>query len=268
MGEGVGEDVPLALASGRRYAREIGMGILAGALNQGGEWAETRWSVVSSLGRRDDPDWNASWVYLVETYRPAMERYVRTVLSRARGRPASIEEAEELVQGFLAVCVEKEWLAQATATRGRFRAYVRTLLQRYVYKRLRHAGARKRRPPDGMTTYGLFEHDAVHHATPEEDAELAEFDRGWVSVAVDRALQRLALDHVRYQVIIADLLSTDGEGSPDIGELVGAEPKQLAVLRHRARKRFRALFEEELRATVGDRAAFEEEWRALQPYLP
>ena len=48
---------------------------------------------------------------------------------------------------------------------------------------------------------------------------------------VREALQRLAREHVRYQVIIADLLATQGEGSPDIGELVApAAAEQLRAV--------------------------------------
>ena len=65
-----------------------------------------------------------------------------------------------------------------------------------------------------------------------------------------------------------DLIAGDGAESSELPERIGASSEQMPVLRHRARKRFRALFEVQLRATVDDEDAFIAEWRALQPYLP
>ena len=231
-------------------------------------WTRTRWSVIASLDQREDPSWQASWSYLVKTYRPVMVAYARRVLGRIRGRPASRDEAEDLVQAFLLDSVEKGWLGQADAKRGRFRTWVRTLLKRYACKDLRRQGAKKRRPPSDRRTFALQDHDHAETLTAEEQLEVHAFDEGWVKTAVNRSLQRLGEDHFRYQVILADLLATDGVGSPDIAELIEAQPHQMALLRFRARGRFRDLFEEELRATVEDEAAFLEEWKAVVPYLP
>jgi len=235
---------------------------------QASTWTQTRWSVIASLDRREDPTWQASWSYLVEAYRPVMVAYAQRILRRVRGNSAPPDEAEDLVQAFLLDCVEKGWLGQADARRGRFRTWVRTLLKRYTYKDLRHRGAKKRRPDPSRRTFELKEGDVVETVTPEERFEDRTFDEGWVKTAVDRSLQRLGEDHFRYQVVIADLLATDGAGSPDVSSLIQAKPHQMALLRFRARKRFREVFEEELRATVADEATFLEEWKALVPYLP
>ena len=40
------------------------------------------------------------------------------------------------------------------------------------------------------------------------------------------------------------------------------------VLKTRARKRFGKFFVEELAQTVGNQEAFDEEWRAIKPFLP
>ena len=61
---------------------------------------------------------------------------------------------------------------------------------------------------------------------------------------------------------------TDGAGSEDLAARIGVHPKQLPVIRHRARKRLSHLFADELRKTVGDEKAFQEEWRALVAYMP
>ena len=85
---------------------------------------------------------------------------------------------------------------------------------------------------------------------------------------MQRALAQLAVEHERYRVVLLDLINTDGQGSDDLAERVGLRHEQLAVLKHRARARFCKLFEAELADTVGDDEAFQQEWRAIRPYLP
>lgn len=231
-------------------------------------WARTRWSVVISLDQPDDPRWEASWAYLVDAYRHVMERYVARALARAGRRGAVSDEAADVVQDFLSDCIAKGWLSRARPDRGRFRAFVQTLLRRYTYSYLRHSGAKKRTPPDGTAVLPLLSEDAIEPCSPSDEQDLREFDEGWVRVAVDRALESLRAENARHATIVCDLIAGDGTESPDLPERIEARDEQMPVLRHRARKRFVALFESELQATVDDEDAFAEEWRALRPYLP
>jgi len=234
-----------------------------------GGWTSTIWSVVASLEHRTGGAWQSSWAYLAETYRPPMEAYVRRLLGRLQGRAGSAEEACEVVQAFLTTCVEKGWLAKADPAKGRFRAYLQTLLRRYVYGHVERERALKRSPGPGRRVVPLLEGDALEAELPAEEPEDVEaFDRGWVRIALDRARARLALKNERYLMVIDDLILTDGEGSEDLAARVALSPTQLPVLRHRARTQFAKLFQEELAATVVDEVAFRDEWRALQAYLP
>lgn len=243
------------------------MGILEPKPSRSDSWITTHWSVISRLNEPEDPEWQTSWTYLVETYRGLMERYAYRLLSRIRGEKASREEAEDVVESFLGTCFEKDWLTRADPTQGRFRAYVQTLLRRYVYGHVRRETAQKRQPKGGKPVLSIHDDEAVDEQEPEVQAENADFDRSWTQVALDRAIQRLGAENERYQVVILDLVSTHGEGSKDLGDRLGLRRAQVPVLRHRARKRFQSLFEEELALTVGDEEAFREEWRFLLPYI-
>jgi len=197
-----------------------------------------------------------------------MVRYVRRVLSRSRGRPVSPEEAQDVVQSFLVACLEHQWLTRADPHAGRFRAYLQVLLRRHAYRVIRHATAKRRQPGGGLEIFSIRDQDTLQSVAPEERSEFDEFSQSWVETAVERTLTRLAEEHDRYRIVIEDLIRTDGEGSADLAELVGLHPEQLPVLKHRSRKRFCRLFEDELADTVGNQEAFEEEWRAIQPFLP
>ena len=229
-------------------------------------WAMTRWSVISRLDlEQDTTAREQSWTDLIEAYRAPMEIYVRRLLGRTRGRTPSADEVSDVVQAFLVECIEKDWLSRADPERGRFRAFIQTLLKRFVFHQMRHDMAQKRQPKDKA----VVSLDVGFDPSGTDDAaDLEAFDRGWVEVAVQRALDRLREERERYAVVIEDLIRTDGEGSPDLPERVGVRPVQLPVLKHRARERFSKLFEEELASTVNDPQDFEDEWRSLAPFLP
>lgn len=244
------------------------MGILEREPPRQDGWAATRWSVVLGLGGRGERAWGDSWDYLARTYAVPMERYVAKALARARRSAAAAHEASDVVQAFLTTCVEKGWLSRADPLRGRFRAYVQVLLRRFTKDLFAREATQKRSPQPGRTTLCVHDLDLPDDSQDYDRSEGEDFSRSWVRIAVDRAMQRLGEEHERYRVVIADLIATDGNGSPDLAQRVGLEPEQLAVLRHRSRKRFGRLFEEELAQTVGSRADFEEEWRAIRPFLP
>jgi RNA polymerase sigma factor (sigma-70 family) len=228
-------------------------------------WNKTSWSMIGRLGEAKVPAQSPAWDWLVATYERPMCTYIRSVLGRVRGR-ASEDDVRDLYQAFLTACLEKGWLSKAAPERGMFRAYAKTLLKRFVYQHLRAQSAQRRRPGEGRETYPLLDSDA--DALPEDEDSSEAFDREWVKVALERALERLRKERERDYEVVHDLRLTDGAGSEDLAARIGVHPKQLPVIRHRARKRLSHLFADELRKTVGDEKAFQEEWRALVAYMP
>jgi RNA polymerase sigma-70 factor (ECF subfamily) len=229
---------------------------------------ETRWSVVRRLDAAADPRWQEAWAHLSTTYRPAMEAYVRRLLGRATGREDA-EEAADLVQGFLAACTEKSWLGRADPGRGPFRAFVQTLLRRFVFHRLDAARAQRRRPAAGkVVPLDDVAPDGLAGRADDDPAAARALEEGWVRAAVERALDRLRRGNDRYHAVIADLIANEGENGPEFALRLGLGAKDLTLLRHRARRRFVLLFEEELRTTVSNDDEFADEWRALAVHLP
>ena len=223
----------------------------------------TRRSLLPPPASSDDPRWAESWRYLFDVYRPAMERYVRSVLARSLGRAPEPGEPGDVVQDYFTHCLEKGWLSREAADVRCFRAFLQTQLRRFVYKHLDHKFAKKRNAP-GTSSHEALEGVKDLGADPAD----VELDRGWVQVAVDLSLEELRRGNRDYYEIIADLLRTAGEGSADLGERLGRSPQQVIHLRHRARKRFAALFHEHLRETVRDEEAFEDLCLRLEAFLP
>lgn len=223
----------------------------------------TRRSMLPGMGDRGTPRWEETWQYLFALYAPAMERYVRSLLSRALARSVTAEEARDVVAAYFAACLEKGWLEKDAEDIRCFRAYLQTQLRRFAYNHLEHQFAKKRYagPTAPLETLdGVAGRDAM--------PETADLDRSWVEIAVEQALAELRAGNEIYGEIIADLLRTDGEGSGDLAARLGKSDAQLVHLRHRARRRFAVLFHEQLRTTVRDDEAFEELCRDLAPYLP
>lgn len=230
--------------------------------------------------RRGSRDWEADWAHLLSRWTEPMRRQVRRVWARAPREVVAVHDPGDVVQAFLAACLEKGWLERVDPARGGVGAYLLTLVRRFALGVLRREGARRRRPAAGCVSIDLALGDApgagaapaapATAGAPEapDGAGLDAFYRGWVGVAVDRALGRLGRAHPRDREVIADLIATDGQQSPDLGARLGLAPGPLAVLKHRARRRFARLFEEELARAVPaaeDLAALR---RGLRGFLP
>ncbi len=222
----------------------------------------TRRSLLPPPQDRSDPRWAESWSHLFHTYAPAMERYVRRLLVAALG-PAAAEDAADVVQEFLAACLERGWLAREAAGIRCFRAYLQTALRRFALKHVERRRAAKRDPGAACAPAELA---AV--AGPGADPADADLDAGVLDVALGQALARLREGNAEYGEVIADLLRTSGSGSDDLPALLGRRPADLPVLRHRARRRFAALLADELRATVRDDDAYGALLARLEPLLP
>ncbi len=244
------------------------MGILDGARPPSAGWVVTRWTVIQGLARPASEDWDAAWAYLVRTYTEPMRRYVERLWTRAPRSVTVAHDPADVVQAFLAACVEKGWLSRADPLRGRFRSYLQVLLRRFAFGLIRQESARRRQPGPGRSLVEWPEGDLPDEAAPVEAQATDEFHRTWVRVALDRALDRLTRENARSAEVLRDLAATGGQGSPDIAGRLGVEPVQLALLRHRARKRFARLLERELARTVTSPEDLEAEWEAIRPYLP
>lgn len=222
----------------------------------------TRRSRLPPPADRSDLRWEESWKHLFGQYAPAMTRYVNAVLAQALGRAPRPGEADDIVQDYLARCLEKGWLSREAERIRCFRAYLQTQLRRFTYDHLDYTDRKKRHAP------GTVASDALNTVAGPGDDPAQDLDESWVEIAVAHALESLRGGNRTYALIIDDLLATEGETSPDLPERLGRTKREIAYLKHRARRRFAALLADELRATVRDDDAFAELVGRLAPFLP
>ena len=120
---------------------------------------------------------------LLARYLPAMRAHL--VLERRIREDA----ADDILQGFVSGDVlEKNLVARADRGRGKFRTFLLTALNHYVWHRARHERAAKRSPRDGGPHLALDEDMAGAAAAP---AASDAFDVAWAREVVREALKRM-----------------------------------------------------------------------------
>ena len=159
----------------------------------------------------------------------------------------------------------------ADPTRGRFRAFLRTVCARHLAAHRDRQNAAKRgggRSPlsiDPFDAERRYACEPAHELTPERI-----FDRTWALTLLGRVVERLRREYDdagrsdRFEELLAVL--TRGPASDSyaaIARRLGTTEGTVRVAVHRLRRRYGLLLREEIAATVGDAAEIDDEIRAL-----
>ncbi len=231
-------------------------------------FATTQWTVVLSAGRRFSPEARQALAALCQSYWQPIYAYARRWCGQ-------VEDARDLVQGFFAELLEKQYLAAATPTRGRFRSFLLTAFQHYVSRQRAQARAQKR---GGGRRIFRLDFDAVDSRidwqpaggrTPEE-----QFERQWALRLLERVVERLETEmqakgkSALWASLKPFLLGEHGSMT------YAAAARKLAMTEaaakmaaSRLRKRYRELLREEIAQTVSDPQDLEDELRELLAVL-
>lgn len=227
-------------------------------------FATTRWSVVLTAARRDTARAPEALSRLCETYWYPLYAYVR------RGGQ-SAEDAQDLTQEFFARLLEKNWICSADQARGRFRTFLLTALNRFLANEWDRAHAQKRGggvaavPLDTAVAESRYCADTQHALTPDRL-----YDRQWALTLLDRALNRLETEHQRSGkaaefALLSPALTAERGHIPyaALAARLGLSETATRMAVHRLRKRFRAVFREEIAETVAQAGEVESEIRHL-----
>ena len=146
-------------------------------------FTSTHWSVVLRAKDKSEAALNS----LCAAYRSPL-----LVWLRARGTRA--EDAEDLVQGFFAHLLKREFLANVAREKGRFRTFLLNAFQNYLRDRRDHDHAEKRgggQAPDSLDQTdddGQAIHDPAFAGVSPDVA----YDQAWAKAVLDGAFQRVA----------------------------------------------------------------------------
>lgn len=224
----------------------------------------TRWSVVLAAGCSDTIHAHEALSRLCETYWYPLYAFVRR-------RGHSPEDAQDLTQEFFARLLEHHWVSDADRSKGRFRTFLLTALNRFLANEWDRARAQKRggglaaMPLDTVTAEGRYQLDSALAMAPDQY-----YDRQWAMTLLDRALVRLAEEHepsgkAAEFAVLSPFLTAERGGIPyaAVAAQLGISEATARQAVHRLRKRFRELFREEIAQTVAAPAEVEEEIRHL-----
>ena len=231
-------------------------------------FAATHWSVVLAARGGDSTHARAALEALCQTY-----WYPLYAFTRRLGQ--SPHDAEDSVQGFFAICLEKNYLAAAEQAKGRFRSFLLLALKRFLAKERDKSRARKRgggqRPIalDGLTAEQRY---ALEPAEPLSADKL--FERRWALTLLEKVLSRLRAELAvagRLEAFeqLKEFLLAGGRGTPykELAARLGTSEGAVKVGVHRLRQRYRELLEEEIANTVASPEEVGEERRYLLAVL-
>ncbi len=229
-----------------------------------GVFATTHWSVVLAAGQSHSTEARHALETLCRIYWYPLYAYTRR-------RGYSKEDAEDLVQAFLARLLEKNWLGRAESGRGRFRSFLLGAFDHFLANEWRKEQTLKRgggtiivplEPGSGEACYGL---EPATPATPEQL-----YERRWAMALLDEVFNRLG-EELR-QAGKADQLAMmkpclvgDPAALPyaELAAKLGMSEGAVKVAVHRLRQRYRQLLHEEVAQTVASSDEVEEELRHL-----
>jgi DNA-directed RNA polymerase specialized sigma24 family protein len=229
-----------------------------------GHFPTTRWSQVILAGNPDTNLARQSLADLCNAYWFPLYAYIRR-----RGHDP--EKAKDLTQDFFAHMLEKGLLAEVDPTRGRFRAFLRTVCTHFLANRRDHDRAKMRGggrafvsidPEDAEGRYALEVSDGL---TPERI-----FDRSWAVTLLGRVLDQLGREYdeagkAETFAALRGLLA----GEPDapsydaIARSLGMTVGATRVVAHRLRRRYGELLRREIASTLAEPDNVDDEIRDL-----
>jgi RNA polymerase sigma factor (sigma-70 family) len=222
----------------------------------------THWSVV--LAATDPTDTSA---------RTAMEelcnRYWYPLFAYIRRQGTDATEAEDLTQGFFEHLLQRERLAQANQSRGKFRTFLLAALQNYLNdqrdrsRRVKRGGRATIVSWDAQEAEQRYRLEPVDNVTPE-----VMFDRRWAVTTLARVRQRVREEfHANGKGDLYDLLHSHSEGEnlsyEEIARRLETTDSAVKSAAHRLRMRLRDLLWEEVAQTVSTPDELEQELRNL-----
>jgi len=229
----------------------------------------THWSLVLSARDPGAPQSSEALEKLCRAYWYPLYAYVRRT-------GQSKENAEDLTQAFFARLLEKQFLAAAEPQRGRFRTFLLVALKRFLANEWDRVRAQKRgggQPHLPLDTELAEEKFRAEPALVDSSPDRV-YERRWAMTLLEQAMSRLRAEFERANKAgefekLKSFLTADRREvpAPSAAAELGLSEGALRVAVHRLRKRFRALFREEIAHTVARSEDIEDELRHLLEVL-
>lgn len=235
----------------------------SGAGEGAADFRTTRWSRIARAGRPEDPEAAEALEQLCRAYWFPVYAFLRR-----GGIPAA--EAEDLVQGFFATLLAKNYVAQADRGRGRFRTFLLAAVKHHLGHERERAAAQKRGGGARWVALDGEEAEELYARVPAtEDSPDRLFDRRWAETMLETALRRLREEFdgggkvKRFDHLKPFLMRSKEASYLETAERLGLTEAAVKSAIHRMRSRFQEIIREEIAQTVADPSEIEAEIRHL-----
>lgn len=227
-------------------------------------FATTRWTLVDNAAAGGGTHAVVALGELFTIYWQPLYRY-------ARRKGKSREDAEDLVQGFMARLIENDSLRHPDRSKGRFRTFLLAAFNHWMINEWKRDSREKRGGGSSPISFDWQHAESglsLEPADPRSPDLL--YDREWALALLETTLVRLeGICHSEGGTSAFDVLKpcltadTARICYPELAASLGVSEGAARVAVHRLRKRYRHLLKEEITRTLADPTQADEEIRAL-----
>ena len=229
----------------------------------------TPWTAIIAAQHGDAEARARCLAEIAEKYLEPVKAYIQAFPMVARS-----EVADDLAQGFFHKFLEREILNRLDQNIGQFRQFLKTAVRNYMKDET--AKAERNNPYSPLTKHhplpaGEIPVPGKRQTTPED-----EFNHRWAQDLVNDAVTAFkadCFDHNKqhyFAVFERHVLTDSGDANPDYtstAQSLDISQKDVANYLHRARKRFKGVLLDMIRATVGSDEDVEKELADLQRFF-
>jgi RNA polymerase sigma-70 factor (ECF subfamily) len=191
--------------------------------------------------------------------------------AHVRRRGHNEHDAEDLIQGFFAQLLERDWLHGVTNEKGRFRSFLLASLKYFLADQHDRATAQKRGDGGTLISFDSSKAEERYRLEPVDERSPDKiFEYRWAMTLLDQVLARLAREFADarkthlFKLLQPFLVAGGGTMTyAQIAAEAGLSEEAFKKAVQRMRHRYHQLFREEIAQTVASPAEVEEELRHL-----
>jgi len=212
-----------------------------------GRFPTTRWSLIVGSRQRPTANSREALASLCSTYWYPLYAYMRR-------QGESVEDAQDLTQGFFSRLLEKQYLEDFDRERGRFRTFLVAAFRHYAANERHRERAQKRGGEQALLRLDLQDAEQRYHLEPSHNLTPEKiYERRWALTLLERSMERLRADsasHARFDRLQTFLTGEPADSYRQLAEELGMSEVALKVAVHRLRRRYGDLVREEIAQTV------------------
>ncbi len=223
----------------------------------------TQWDLVMTAQQRSSSSGQRAFAELCEAY-------WYPLYAHARLRERDAHRASDLIQGFFAKVMEKNYLTDADPRRGRFRTFLLASFGNYVANERDRVQTRKRGGDNRHVSFDLIEGEQRYQAEPADEMTAEkQFELLWARALLKQVLDRLsdtyraANKQAEFDELQPCLTRSAADNYTAIGQRLGMTEGAVKAAVHRLKKRFREILRDEVSKTVADPQEVDDEIHQL-----